>query len=99
MRNSLPRPVRIRRDRVAEWKIRQISSGIASDCSCPDQWLTKHAHDSSRRSYPSYTCDFWGNPVLLHCVPSKRIISGDDIGVGPLNQPRDLFVDSNRNVK
>lgn len=49
--------------------------------------------------YPSYTYDFWKNPVPApQAYLPTRIISGDDIGAGPLNQPRDLFVDANRNV-
>ena len=49
--------------------------------------------------YPSYTYDFWKNPVPApQAYLPARIVSGDDIGAGPLNQPRDLFVDVNRNV-
>lgn len=45
--------------------------------------------------YPSYTYDFWGNPVPSpQAYVRAMVIDGDDMGVGPLNQPRDLFVDA-----
>lgn len=80
--------------RSARFLVALLLIAVALISGLPSMLMTAHADP-----YPSYTYDFWGNPVPapLPYLP-KRIISGDDIGVGPLNQPRDLFVDSNRNV-
>lgn len=44
--------------------------------------------------YQSYTYDYWGRPVLspIAYLPA-RIISGQTLGVGPLRDPSDLYID------
>lgn len=43
--------------------------------------------------YTSYTYDFWGRAVASpHAYLPARIVRGEDLGVGPLANPRDLYV-------
>lgn len=49
--------------------------------------------------YPSYTFDFWGNPVPAPqaYVPAGSV-DGVDLGVSSLKEPRDLFVDQDNRI-